>query len=48
MNLQKKIEYEFQKQMEELDDHTIGLAVSGGGTNSNVEFSFGMVKFKKK
>ena len=31
MNLQNKIEYEFQKQMEELDDHTIGLAVSGGG-----------------
>ena len=31
MNLQKKIEHEFQKQMEALDDHTIGLAVSGGG-----------------
>ena len=31
MNLQKKIKYEFQKQMESLDDHTIGLAVSGGG-----------------
>ena len=31
MNLQKKLEYEFKKQMEDLDDHTIGLAVSGGG-----------------
>ena len=31
MNLQKKFEYEFKKQMEDLDDHTIGLAVSGGG-----------------
>ena len=31
MNLQKKLEYEFKKQMEDLHDHTIGLAVSGGG-----------------
>ena len=31
MTLQKKIEFEFQKQMEVLDCSTIGLAVSGGG-----------------
>ena len=31
MNLQKKLEYEFKKQMEDLEDYTIGLAVSGGG-----------------
>ncbi len=31
MSLQNKIEFEFQKQMEVLDCHTIGLAVSGGG-----------------
>jgi len=49
MNLQKKIEYEFQKQMEELGDHTIGLAVSGRRRlNCYVEFSFGLGKFKEK
>ena len=32
MNLKKKLGYEFKKQMEGLDDHTIGLAVSGGET----------------
>ena len=31
MTLPKKIEYEFQKQMDVLNDRTIGLAVSGGG-----------------
>ncbi len=31
MNLQKKLKYAFKKQMEDLADHTIGLAVSGGG-----------------
>ncbi|MFL2801492.1 MAG: tRNA lysidine(34) synthetase TilS [Paracoccaceae bacterium] len=31
MIFQKKIEYEFQKQMEALDDQKVGLAVSGGG-----------------
>ena len=31
MNLQEKLKYEFQNQMDKFDDDKIGLAVSGGG-----------------
>ena len=31
MNLQEKLKYEFQNQMDKFHDDKIGLAVSGGG-----------------
>ena len=31
MNLQEKLKYEFQNQMDKFHDNKIGLAVSGGG-----------------